>query len=222
MSSATKKPSRVNFKIQLNEEQKIAKSEILNHPVNILTGEAGSGKTQLAVLTAMDLYFRKDSHYDKIIVTRPAESREKLGFLPGDLKEKVEPYMAPIKECMYEGYAGANTARRNQIDKLFEEDKFRVLPIAFTRGVTYRNAIVIVDEFQNMHYEDFRMVLGRLGKDSILIFTGSGTQIDLKSKDDSAFTQIPKLKDNEFVYHTNLSSNHRNDAITSIFNDLDR
>lgn len=215
-----KKSSRVNFKIELNQEQKEAKALILDRPVSILTGEAGSGKTQLAVLVAMDLFFRKDEHYDKVIVTRPAESKEKLGFLPGDLKEKVEPYLAPIKECMYDGYAGTNTNRREEIDKYFENDTWRIIPIAFTRGVTYKSAIAIVDEFQNLTLQDFEMIIGRLGKDSKLIFTGSKSQIDLRNPEESVIHHIEKLSDNKFVNLIDLKTNHRHESIDSIFSDL--
>ena len=107
----------IKFKIQLNEEQKQAKEKILNHTLTLLAGKAGSGKTLLACQIALDGLLRR--HYDKIIITRPTVSKEEIGFLPGDLREKMDPWIQPIYQNMYALY------NKEKIEKLIEDGKNR-------------------------------------------------------------------------------------------------
>ena len=209
----------IKFNISLSEEQKLVKASILDYDINFIVGDEGSGKTLLAVNTALDLFFRKDTNYSQIVITRPAVTTEDFGYLPGDLKEKMHPYLVPIYETINDLY-GDTESKKNKIRKHLEAEEIRILPIAFTRGVTYSNAVVIVDEFQNCTNDQLQMIIGRLGKNSKLIFSGSAKQIDLKRKTDSAITAIERLKDNEYVNINTLQSNHRHPAIVSVLNDL--
>lgn len=209
----------IKFNIALSEEQKEAKYNIMNFPVNYLVGGEGSGKTMLAINIALDLFFRKDTIYDKIVITRPIVATEDIGYLPGSEKDKIDPYLAPIYETINDIYANTDT-KKNKIKRHFDDQEIRILPIAFTRGVTYSNAIVIVDEFQNCTQHQMEMILGRLGKSSKLIFSGSKQQIDLPYKGGSGIKSIHKLENNPYVYIKELVSNHRHAAVISILNKL--
>jgi phosphate starvation-inducible protein PhoH and related proteins len=210
----------IKFNISLSEEQKLAKAAVMEKDINFLLGDEGSGKTMLAVNIALDLFFRKDTHYKKIIITRPAVATEDLGYLPGNEKEKLDPYMAPIYETINDLY-GDTDSKKNKIKKHFEAEDIRVLPIAYTRGITYRDAIIIVDEFQNATKKQLELIIGRLGPSSKLIFSGSRKQIDIK-RENSAIMVIDRIANNECVNMQTLASNHRHPAIVSVLNDLRR
>jgi phosphate starvation-inducible protein PhoH and related proteins len=209
----------IKFNITLSEEQKEVKSSVLDYDINFLLGDEGSGKTMLAVNIALDLFFRKDTHYKQIIITRPAVSTEDHGFIPGDLKEKMHPYLVPIYETINDLY-GDTDSKKNKIKKHMESEEIRILPIGFTRGVTYKDAIIIVDEFQNCNNPNLQMVIGRLGPTSKLIFSGSRKQIDLKNPAASCIHSIDKLTDNEYVNIQTLKANHRHPSIVSVLKDL--
>ena len=169
----------IKFKIQLNEEQKKAKEEILNHTLTILAGRAGSGKTLLACQIALDGVLRR--HYEKIIITRPTVSKEEIGFLPGDLREKMDPWIQPIYQNMYALY------NKEKIEKLIEEGKIEIVPLAFMRGRTFLNSCIIVDEAQNVTHEQMEMIATRIGLGSKMIICGDDHQVDLKSRKESGF-----------------------------------
>jgi len=209
----------IKFNIKLSEEQREVKATLLIEDINYLLGDEGSGKTMLAVNTALDLFFRKDTHYKQIIITRPTVTTEDFGYLPGNLKEKIEPFLAPIYETMKDLY-GDTEMKRNKVEKHLKYDEIRVLPIAFTRGVTYKNAIIIVDEFQNCTNDQMQMIIGRLGPKSKLIFSGSTKQIDLPHKADSCINSLYKITDNKYVNIQTLKSNHRHPSIVSVLKDL--
>ena len=135
-------------------------------------GPAGTGKTYLAVCLAVQAY--KQKQIDKIILTRPAvEAGEKLGFLPGDLQTKVDPYLRPLYDALEE-MLGAETYL-----KLMERGTIEVAPLAYMRGRTLSNAFIILDEAQNTTREQMKMFLTRLGDGSKMVVTGDVTQIDL-------------------------------------------
>jgi phosphate starvation-inducible PhoH-like protein len=152
---------------------------------------------------------------EKIVVTRPAISKEKLGFMPGDLAEKMAPYMEPIKQCMYKAYE-KRIGGKDKIDKHFQNNEFQILPIAFTRGVTYMDSVVIVDEFQNLELSEFKLVLTRLGKRSKLILTGAEDQIDLRFPEMSCVHHINKLQDIPGLKIFKLYENHRHPILDLI------
>ena len=169
----------IKFKIQLNEEQKLAKAKILDNTLTILAGKAGSGKTLLACNVALDGLLRR--HYSKIIITRPTVSKEEIGFLPGDLREKMDPWIQPIYQNMYALYDKA------KVEKLIEDGKIEIVPLAFMRGRTFLDSCIIVDEAQNVTHEQMEMISTRIGLRSKMIVCGDDHQVDLKSRADSGF-----------------------------------
>jgi phosphate starvation-inducible PhoH-like protein len=149
-------------------------------------GPAGTGKTFLAVAHGAGLLLRGE--VDRLIVSRPAvEAGERLGFLPGDLTEKVDPYMAPVWEALTD-ILGADQLRRRR-----EKGEIEVAPIAFLRGRTLSHAFVIVDEAQNATRLQMKMVLTRLGEGARMVVTGDPTQIDLVNPGDSGLAHAVKL-----------------------------
>ena len=200
---------KVKFDLTLSTEQKEAKSNILLHPYNFLIGKAGSGKTLLAVQVALDMFFTRQ--VNQIIITRPTVSNEDNGYLPGSLNEKMEPWLVPIRSNMRKVYN-----KPVVLEKMEKEEKIELVSLAHFRGRTFDNAVVIVDEFQNLTKQQLGMVLGRLGKGSTMILTGDPQQIDLKFANDSAIHEVPKLKDSKFVYTQNLKDNHRHAALSEI------
>jgi phosphate starvation-inducible PhoH-like protein len=202
-----KKPKNpIKFKISLNEEQKEAKKIILENPISVLKGMAGSGKTLLAVQIALDLLFNRE--IAKIVITRPTVAKEDIGFLPGDLKEKMDPWLAPI-------YANLEMlCEKEKVEKLIEEGVIEILPFPFMRGRTLVNSCVIVDEAQNVTSSQMEMVIGRLGIGSKMVICGDTTQIDLKNRKESGLdflntvaARIPQVK------VITLKQNHRHEIV---------
>jgi len=211
MSNKDKKPPRgnVKFNITLSDEQKKAKENIMNHAYSFIVGKAGSGKTLLAVQVALDLFFKRQ--YNKIIITRPTVATEDNGFLPGDEKEKLEPWLVPIMSNMRKVYN-----KPEKIQKMVDNEEIELVSLAHFRGRTFDNAVVIIDEFQNLTKPQLRMALGRLGKNSIMIFCGDNQQIDLSSSLNSAIDDVHKIKDSKHVFKVILEDNHRHKAIDDV------
>ena len=209
--SKTPPKGTIKFSITLSDEQKIAKTAILNSPYNFIVGRAGSGKTLLAVQIALDQFFKRQ--YNKIIITRPTVSTEDNGFLPGSEREKMEPWLVPIRSNMRKVYN-----KPALLEKLEKDESIELCSLAHFRGRTFDNAIVIVDEFQNLTRSQLAMAIGRLGKDSKLIFCGDSYQIDLKDKNYSAYHDMAKLINSKFVYQAILEDSHRHDAIEELLN----
>ena len=160
------------------------------HDVTFGLGPAGTGKTFLAVAHGAGMLLRGD--VDRLIVTRPAvEAGEKLGFLPGDLTEKVDPYMAPVWEALTD-ILGVDQFRRRR-----EKGEIELAPIAFMRGRTLSHAYVIVDEAQNCSRMQMRMVLTRLGEGAKMVVTGDPSQIDLPQPRDSGLAHAVSLLEGE-------------------------
>jgi phosphate starvation-inducible protein PhoH and related proteins len=135
-------------------------------------GPAGTGKTYLAVAAAVSMFI--EGHVDKIILSRPAvEAGERLGFLPGDMKEKVDPYMQPLYDALNDFFPA------RQVQKMIEERQIEIAPLAFMRGRTLGNAFVVLDEAQNATTMQMKMFLTRLGEGSRMAVTGDTSQIDL-------------------------------------------
>jgi phosphate starvation-inducible PhoH-like protein len=157
-----------------------------SHPLCFGLGPAGTGKTFLAVAQGAGMLLRGE--VDRLIVTRPAvEAGEKLGFLPGDLNEKVDPYMAPVWEALTD-IMGADQLRRRR-----EKLEIEVAPIAFMRGRTLAHAFVIVDEAQNCSRLQMKMVLTRLGEGARMVVTGDPTQVDLLNPRDSGLAHAVSI-----------------------------
>tara|TARA_R110001606_G_scaffold270479_1_gene418940 strand:- start:309 stop:965 length:657 start_codon:yes stop_codon:yes gene_type:complete len=211
MENKSKKPPKGNikFNITLSDEQKRAKENIMNHAFSFVVGKAGSGKTLLAVQVALDMFFKRQ--YNKIIITRPTIATEDNGFLPGDEKEKLEPWLVPIMSNMRKVYN-----KPDKIQKMVEQEDIELVSLAHFRGRTFDGAVVIIDEFQNLTKPQLRMALGRLGKDSIMIFCGDYQQIDLGNPLNSAIDDVAKIKDSNHVYKVILEDNHRHKAIDDV------
>tara|TARA_R110000764_G_scaffold214035_1_gene300475 strand:+ start:423 stop:1097 length:675 start_codon:yes stop_codon:yes gene_type:complete len=199
----------VRFSISLSEEQKNAKTQILNHPFNFIIGKAGSGKTLLACQIGLDMFFKRN--VNKIVITRPTVSNEDNGFLPGSLEEKMEPWLVPIKSNMRKVYN-----KPAILDKMMVDEQIELVSLSHFRGRTFENSIVIVDEFQNLTKQQLLMVLGRVGKGSTMILCGDPQQIDLKFRNDSAIHEVPKLKNSKWVYDVVLKDNHRHESLNDI------
>jgi len=199
----------IKFKIELNQEQKEAKSKILENTVTLLAGSAGSGKTLLACQIALEKLFMKEA--EKIIITRPTVSKEEIGFLPGDLREKMDPWVQPIYQNMYALYD------RIKIEKHIQEGDIEIVPVSFMRGRTFLDSIVIVDEAQNVTHEQMEMIVTRLGLRSKMIICGDDNQVDLKNKRDSGFrflyTASKKIKNLAAI---SLKTNHRNPIVEDL------
>ena len=199
----------IRFSISLSEEQKNAKTHILNHPYNFIVGKAGSGKTLLAVQIALDQFFKKQ--IDKIIITRPTISTEDNGFLPGSEKEKMEPWLVPIRSNMRKVYN-----KPQILEKMENSDQIELVSLAHFRGRTFDNALVVVDEYQNLTKSQLAMCIGRLGKESKMIFCGDSYQIDLRDKQHSAYHDMSKLITSKYVFKTVLTDSHRHVAIDDL------
>jgi phosphate starvation-inducible PhoH-like protein len=199
----------INFSLTLSEEQKRAKELILQRPFNFLIGQAGSGKTLLAVQIALDMLFKRK--VNKIVITRPTVSTEDNGFLPGSEKEKMEPWLVPIKSNIRKVYN-----KPEILTKLEENESLELVSLTHFRGRTFEDCVCIVDEFQNLTKAQLQMCIGRLGKNATMIFTGDAQQIDLKFKNDSAIHDIAKLDKSQWVNKIVLLDNHRHESLNEI------
>ena len=156
-------------------------------------GPAGTGKSFLAVSVGITLLMEKK--IDRVILSRPAvEAGEKLGFLPGDMKEKVDPYLRPLYDALYELFGA------DKIDKKIETGEIEIAPLAFMRGRTLKNCFAILDEAQNATETQIKMFLTRIGENSKLVVNGDPSQVDLINKRDSGLIKSKKiLKDLEEI-----------------------
>ena len=179
-----------------NGQSKLIK-EILNKEIVFVIGPAGTGKTFISVSHAVSML--TSGFVDKIIVSRPAvEAGEKLGFLPGDLKDKVDPFLRPIYDALYE------MMPYDQVEKKIINGVIEIAPIAFMRGRTLEDCYIILDEAQNTTLTQMKMFLTRLGKNSKMVIAGDKTQVDLISKKESGLNEAEKklknIKDIGFIY----------------------
>ena len=179
--------------------QKAYVESLFKNELSFGIGPAGTGKTYLAVAVAVSMYIT--GRVDKIILSRPAvEAGERLGFLPGDMKEKVDPYMQPLYDALNDFLPA------KQMTKLVEDKSIEIAPLAFMRGRTLANAFVVLDEAQNATSMQMKMFLTRLGEGSRMVITGDRTQIDLPRGVQSGLADaerllgaIPKISFNYFT-----------------------
>jgi len=151
-------------------------------------GPAGTGKTWLAVAHAAQMFERKE--VDRIILSRPAvEAGERLGFLPGDLREKVDPYLRPIYDALYD------LMDSRIVERALQAGEIEIAPLAFMRGRTLTNAVIILDEAQNTTSMQMKMFLTRLGENSRMIVTGDPSQVDLPNGQTSGLAEAARLLD---------------------------
>jgi phosphate starvation-inducible PhoH-like protein len=170
----------------INQQQYL--NSILSHHINFGVGPAGTGKTYLAVACAVQALEREEVR--RIVLVRPAvEAGESLGFLPGDMAQKVDPYLRPLYDALYEmlGF--------ERVDKLIERNVIEVAPLAFMRGRTLNDSFIILDEAQNTTKEQIKMFLTRVGFGSTAVINGDVTQIDLPKKTASGLGHVLKVLD---------------------------
>ena len=205
----TRPKGPIKFQLQLNEEQKLGKDVILNNAITILSGKAGSGKTLLACQVALDMLFKKN--VKQIVITRPTVSKEEIGFLPGDLHQKMEPWMQPIYANFYQ------LNNKEKVDKIIESGQVEIVPLAFMRGRTFLDSFIIVDEAQNCTNDQMEMITSRLGLRSKMVVCGDSQQVDLKYRGESGFkfllSAAKKIKDMDSL---TLLQNHRHPVVDSL------
>jgi phosphate starvation-inducible PhoH-like protein len=180
--------------------QSVYLDNIAHHDITFGIGPAGTGKTYLAVACAVDALER--SAVQRIVLTRPAvEAGEKLGFLPGDLSQKVDPYLRPLYDALYE------LMGLEKVTKAFERQALEIAPLAFMRGRTLNNAFVILDEAQNTTPEQMKMFLTRIGFGAKAVITGDISQIDLPKGHLSGLVEAERiLKRVKGIAHTRFTS----------------
>jgi phosphate starvation-inducible protein PhoH and related proteins len=168
------------------EAQKAYVENLFAHELGFGIGPAGTGKTYLAVAVGVTMFI--SGAVEKIILSRPAvEAGERLGFLPGDMKEKVDPYMQPLYDALNDFLPA------KQVQKLLEEKRIEIAPLAFMRGRTLANAFVVLDEAQNATAMQMKMFLTRLGEGSRMVVTGDRTQVDLPRGVPSGLQEAEKI-----------------------------
>ena len=168
------------------EAQKAYVANLFANEMGFGIGPAGTGKTYLAVAVGVTMFI--SGAVEKIILSRPAvEAGERLGFLPGDMKEKIDPYMQPLYDALNDFLPG------KQMQKLIEEKRIEIAPLAFMRGRTLSNAFIVLDEAQNATQMQMKMFLTRLGEGSRMVITGDRTQVDLPRGTPSGLAEAERI-----------------------------
>ena len=209
--SLSKKVESIDTEVQIGTPKKIIRPRGINqqsyikninkYEINFGIGDAGTGKTYIAVAAAVEALL--SDKVQRIVLIRPAvEAGEKLGFLPGDLSQKVDPYLRPLYDGLYEMLGIEKTS------KLIEKEVIEVAPLAYLRGRTLNNSFIIMDESQNTTVEQMKMVLTRIGFGSQAVINGDLTQVDLPKHISSGLDHvIHVLKDTNGIGITRFSSN---------------
>ena len=170
--SPIKRPRPLKAKTR-NQKAYLTKLKNKEHDILFAVGPAGTGKTYMAVRQAIEWFQAEGCEYEKIVITRPNVSTgDDIGYLPGTMKEKMQPWMLPITDVFEECYATA------EVSRMIAAGEIEIAPLAFMRGRTFKNAIVIADEMQNATPEQMKMLLTRIGEGSIMIVTGDPEQWD--------------------------------------------
>jgi phosphate starvation-inducible PhoH-like protein len=200
--------NEIKYSIQLNEEQKEAKRLIRENQIVIITGRAGCGKSLVSAQTALDFIFKKEC--DTILITRAAvEVGHSLGFLPGSLNDKFNPYLEAFQENLIKCYD------KVKIDQLIEDKKVIALPVQFIRGKTV-DSVLVVEEAQNLTKAEMLAILTRLGKNGKIIINGDNEQKDIKDEFNGLSYAIELSKKIEEIKWIKLKENHRSDLVGKI------
>ena len=208
-----KEPNRerktdIKYLVSLNEEQKEAKRLIYDNQIVIITGQAGSGKSLVSAQTSLDFLFKK--MIENILVTRATvEVGQTMGFLPGAIADKFDPYLEGFKENLYKCYD------KKRIDDMVLEGKLKAMPVQFIRGKTIDD-ILIVEEAQNLTKHQMLALLTRLGKTGKIIINGDNEQKDIKDEFNGLSYAIELSKKIEEIKWIKLKENHRSDLVGKI------
>jgi phosphate starvation-inducible PhoH-like protein len=200
------------LKVELSEEQKEVVKLFYEYDVTFIHGDFGSGKTLSAVHTALTHFNKRQCEY--IWLVRPM-LKNQLAALPGSLEDKLAPYVYPLQQNL-EVCQG-----KLQTEKMMKEGIIKIMPVEVAKGCSFMESVVVVDEYQDMDYQDFRTILTRLSKGSKMIFCGSKQQIDRQINEKSCIFKTMKLEELGLVGYTTLKSNHRNPILTDIIDFLE-
>lgn len=210
----------IKYAIQLDEDQKKVKADIYSNQIVIVTGRAGSGKSLVCANIAADLFFQKHDGISKIYVTRAiVETGRSLGYLPGTIDEKFNPYLEAFRENLHKCYADTKE-KADKLEKHFKDKDIDAMPIAFIRGKTIDD-VLVVEETQNLTAHEVSAIVSRLGKNGKIIFNGDFDQCDLRSDvGQRVYTGLHYLNDMakaipEIKLH-HLKNNHRSDLVGKI------
>jgi phosphate starvation-inducible PhoH-like protein len=200
--------SEIKYNLTLNEEQKLAKQLIIDNQIVIVTGRAGSGKSLVCAQVALDFLMKKQCNH--ILVTRASvEVGTSMGFLPGDLKEKFDPYLEAFQENLIRCYD------KVKIEELIKNQKIKALPVQFVRGKTVDD-VLVVEEAQNLTKAEMLAILTRLGKTGKIIINGDNEQKDIKESYTGLSYAIELSKKIEGIEWIKLKANHRSDLVGKI------
>lgn len=209
----------VTFHIHLTREQKEAKATILTNVLTVLQGRPGTAKSTLACNAALDRLIK--GHVDQIIITRPFVAVGKdIGFLPGDAFDlyngKSGPYVYPMLDTMYK------LRGKTEIDLMIKEEKIVLLPTQFMRGRNFENVFVVVDESQNLNYEELKLITTRICDNCYMVFTSDVNQIDLNNKQHSAAHFFESIRHLQGVAIIELLENFRHRLALEIMDEVDK
>lgn len=200
--------NEIRYKVDLNEEQKEVKRLIRENQVVVITGRAGCGKSLVSAQTALDFLFKKEA--EKILVTRATiEVGNSLGFLPGSLDEKFNPYLEAFQENLLKCYD------RLRIEELIKDKLIEAMPVQFIRGKTIDD-VLVVEEAQNLNKQQMLAILTRLGKTGKIIINGDNEQKDIKDEYNGLSYVIELSKKIEEIKWMKLKVNHRSDLVGKI------
>lgn len=202
--------NEIKYKVTLDEDQKKVKESIFNSEIIIITGQAGSGKTLVTAQSVLDMLFKK--YINQIFVTRAAiEVGKSLGFMPGDMDEKFDPYIEAFRDNMYK------CSDKEKVDKHIKDGQIQGMPVQFIRGKTIdTNQVLIVEEAQNLTQHEMLAILTRLGKGGKIIVNGDPAQSDIKDTFTGLHFAIELSNKIKGIVHHSLKSNHRSGLVKDI------
>jgi len=207
-----KRKNPVRLDIKLNDEQKLAKAEILNHDIAIITGKAGTGKSLLSAAIAMDMFL--NNGYEKIYIIRPHVLEESIGFIPGDVNEKFAPLLAAIHDNFKKVY-GNNVTKLNKLNEYMEKGDIELVALAYLKGRTFTNSVILVEEAEDLTPKQMKLVLTRMGLGSIMLINGDIAQSSVKGT--SGLHNLFIANEHiDRMCHINLIENHRASIVSDI------
>jgi len=207
-----KRKNPIGLDVQLNDEQKESKAEIMQKDISIVTGKAGTGKSLLCAHTAMDLFLNHG--YVKIIIARPYVIDEDWGHVPGDVNEKFAGIMAAIYENFKRVY-GRTADKKKKLEKYFEDNDIELIPIGYMKGRTFMDSVILIEEAEDVTPKQMKLILTRLGKGSKILINGDLAQTSVKGKSglENLFRAEPNI---ERMCHVSLETNHRASVVKDV------